>query len=57
MPKQIVSPEYDVTGSVHSYVSSSDDECVGRIVTLPVFSVTQSITDIHNTCVSNLLFV
>ena len=47
-----MSPEHVVTGSIHSYISSSDDECGARIITLPVFSVTQSITDIHNTCVS-----
>ena len=52
-----MSPEYATTGSIHSYISSSDDECVGRIITLPVFSVTQSITDIHNTCVCALWFV
>jgi len=50
-------PEYcetTATGSIHSYISSSDDECEGVTITLPVFSVMQSITDVHNTCVCAL---
>lgn len=43
--------EDTVDGSIHGYISSSDDECAGRIIVLPVLTVTQSITDIHNTCV------
>ena len=43
--------EYVTTGSIHSYISSGDDECAARIITPLAFSVMQSITDIHNTCV------
>ena len=49
--KQTVRPEDTTTGSIHSYISSSDDEVAARTIVLPVLSVTQSITDIHNTCV------
>ena len=51
MYKQTVRPEDATTGSIHSYISSSDDEVAARTIVLPVLSVTQSITDIHNTCV------
>ena len=44
-------PEYTTVGRVHSYISSSDDECTGITIVLPVFSVMQSVTNIHNTCV------
>ena len=44
-------PDYATAGSIYSYISSSDDECTGITIVLPVFSVIQSVTDIHNTCV------
>ena len=44
LPDQTMCPEYGATSSVHGYICSSDDECMARIIT-------QSITDIDNTCV------